>query len=33
MTASWMLTIEKKYYALLNDAYTFYHARRDVFGE
>jgi len=33
MTASWMLTIEKKYYALLNDAYTFYHARRDIFGD
>jgi len=28
-----MLTIEKKYYALLNDAYTFYHARRDIFGD
>jgi len=33
MTASWMLTVEKKYYALLNDAYTFYNARRDIFGE
>ena len=33
MTASWMLTIEKKYYALLNDAYTFYHAKNDIYGE
>ena len=32
MTASWLLTIEKKYYALLNDAYTFYHAYNDIFG-
>ena len=32
MTASWMLTRENKYFALVNDAYTFYTAYRDVFG-
>ena len=32
MMAPWMLTIEKKYYAHLNAAYTFYHARNDIFG-
>ena len=32
MCAPWMLTIEKKYYALLNAAYTFYHARNDIYG-
>lgn len=32
MTASWMLTRENKYYQLLNDAYTFYTAHRDVYG-
>ena len=33
MTASWYLTCERRLYALLNDAYTFSWARRDVFGE
>lgn len=33
MTASWMLTTESRLYALLNDAYTFYYARKDVFGD
>jgi len=33
MTASWLLTCEKNYYGLLNDAYTFYHAKRDILGE
>ena len=32
MTASWMLTTENKFFALVNDAYTFYTAYRDVFG-
>lgn len=32
MSAPWMLTIEKKYYALLDCAYTFYNARKDIFG-
>ncbi len=32
MMAPRMLTIEKKYYAHLNAAYTFYHARNDIFG-
>ena len=32
MTASWMLTRENKYFALVNDLYTFYAAYRDVFG-
>ena len=32
MSAPWMLTIEKKYYSLLDSAYTFYHARNDIFG-
>ena len=32
MMAPWMLTIEKKYYAHLNAAYTFFHARNDIFG-
>ena len=31
MTAPWLLTTEKKYYGLLHDAYTFYHAYRDIF--
>ena len=31
-TASWMLLRENKYFALVNDAYTFYAAYRDVFG-
>ena len=33
MTASWHMTMPKKYYALLNDAFTFYNARKDVYGE
>lgn len=33
MTASWMLTTECKLYALLNDAYTFGWARRDIYGD
>lgn len=33
MVAPWMLTIEKKYYAMINDAYTFYNARKDIFEE
>ena len=32
MSAPWMLTIEKKYYAMLDSAYTFYNARKDIFG-
>ena len=32
MTASWMLTRENKFFSLVNDAYTFYAAYRDVFG-
>ncbi len=32
MTASWMLTRENKFFQLLNDAYTFHTAYRDVFG-
>lgn len=32
MVAPWMVTIEKKYYSMLGDAYTFYHARNDIFG-
>lgn len=32
MTASWMLTCENKFLQLVNDAYTFYTAYRDVFG-
>lgn len=32
MTASWMLTRENKYFALVNDLYTFYAAYRDVYG-
>ena len=33
MTASWMLTCERKLYALYNDAYTFGWAKRDIYGE
>ena len=33
MTAPWLLTIEKKYYGHLHDAYTFYNAKRDIYGE
>lgn len=33
MTASWFHTTPRKYYALLNDAFTFYNARKDIFGE
>jgi len=33
MSASWMLTTPKKYYALLNDAFTFGNAKADVYGE
>lgn len=33
MTASWHMTMPKKYYALLNDAFTFYNARKDVYGD
>lgn len=33
MTAPWLMTIEKKYYALLADADNFAHARRDIYGE
>ena len=33
MTASWMLTTERKLYALLNDAHTFGWARRDIYGD
>lgn len=32
MTASWMLTRENKFFQLVNDAYTFYTAYRDVYG-
>ena len=32
MTASWMLTRENKFFHLLNDAYTFHTAYRDVYG-
>ena len=32
LTASWMLTRENKFFSLVNDAYTFYAAYRDVFG-
>ena len=33
MTASWLMTIEKKYYALLADAENFAYARRDIYGD
>ncbi len=33
MTAPWMLITPKKYYALLNDAFTFSNARNDIYGE
>ncbi|MBQ6823912.1 MAG: hypothetical protein IJP27_04610 [Clostridia bacterium] len=32
MTASWMLTRENKFFQLLNDAYTFHTAYREVYG-
>lgn len=32
MTASWMLTSENKFFQLLNDAYTFHTAYRDIYG-
>ena len=32
MTASWMLTVEKRYYALLSDTYAFYDAKKDIYG-
>lgn len=33
MTASWMLTTESRLYALYNDAYNFWWARKDIYGE
>lgn len=33
MAAPWMLTIDKKYYAMLDCAYTLYNARKDIFGK
>jgi hypothetical protein len=33
MTASWMLTCERKLHALYNDAYTFGWAKKDIYGE
>ena len=33
MTASWLFTVEKKYYALLADAENFAYARRDIYGD
>lgn len=33
MSASWMLPTQKKLYALLNDAYNFYNAKKDIYGE
>ena len=33
MAAPWMLTIDKKYYAMLDCAYSLYNARKDIFGE
>lgn len=33
MTAPWMLTTPSRLYALYNDAYTFWWARKDIFGE
>lgn len=33
MTAPWFLTIAEKYYALLNDAFTFGNAYRDIFED
>ncbi|MBR3805582.1 MAG: family 20 glycosylhydrolase [Clostridia bacterium] len=32
MTASWMLTTPSRLYALYNDAYNFYWARKDIYG-
>ncbi len=32
MTASWRLTRENKFFSLIDDAYTFYTAYRDVYG-
>ena len=32
MTASWMLVRENKFFSLIDDAYTFYTAYRDVYG-
>jgi hypothetical protein len=32
MTAPWLLTTESRLYGLYNDAYTFYHARKDILG-
>ena len=33
MTAPWQFTVPKKYYALLNDAFTFGNAKADIYGE
>ena len=33
MAASWMLTVDKRYYALLSDTYAFYDAKKDIYGE
>ena len=33
MTAPWNLTTPSRLYSLYNDAYTFYYARKDVFGD
>lgn len=33
MTAPWLLTVPKKYYALLNDAFNFGNAKKDIYGE
>lgn len=33
MTAPWIFTVPKKYYALLNDAFNFGNAKKDIYGE
>ena len=33
MSAPWLLTTESRLYGLYNDAYTFYWARKDIYGE
>ena len=33
MTAPWLFTVPNKYYGLLNDAFVFGNAKKDIFGE
>ena len=33
MTAPWLFTVPNNYYGLLNDAFVFGNAKKDIFGE